>query len=257
MNGMLCVLKLRSVFLQQITSNEIRELWSQGDKIIPLSEYQDALYRKVFSMFDTAQEFSVLNPTAYSNMITTFNTRTGTVGGEIVRMLAQFKQYPIQYMRRVWVGGMQDFDSYQAKMMYGLNMALGTMMLTQLSDVLVAISKGLTPPDPRKMSNSEIRKYYTKMLAGGMGVFSSILNDNTTSKTLTASFFTTPSIRLSTDPFISAFALAKGDLKGAKNAVKDWANVANPIGTVPVLSPFVDAFMGNKPYVEPGQKPLF
>jgi hypothetical protein len=30
--------------------------------------------------------------------------------------------------------------------------------------------------------------------------------------------------------------------------------VANPIGTLPIVSPFVDQFLGNKPYVEPGQK---
>ena len=94
-------------------------------------------------------------------------------------------------------------------------------------------------------------------MAGGLGVFGTILNDKATAKTVTASLVATPSIRFAADPFISAIALLTGDLKGAKNNVKDWVNVANPIGTVPVLSPYVDAFLGNKPYVEPGQKPLY
>jgi hypothetical protein len=152
---------------------------------------------------------------------------------------------------------MQDFDSYQARMMYALNMSLGTMMLASLSEVLVAIAGGLTPPDPTKMSRSEQIKYYGKILAGGLGIFGTILNDKATAKTVTASLVATPSIRFAADPFISAIALATGDLKGAKKNVKDWINVANPIGTVPVISNYVDSFLGNKPYTEPGQKPLF
>jgi hypothetical protein len=241
----------------RMTHDEIKELWNKSDKIIPLSEYQSALYRKVYAMFDTAHEFSVLNPTAYTNMITTGNLRSGTRGGEAIRIIMQFKGYPIQYMKRVWVGGMQDFDSYQGKLMYATNMMLGTMMLAGLSETLNAIASGLTPPDPTKMSRGEQIKYYTKLLAGGMGVFGTILNDKATAKTVAASLVATPSLRFVADPLISGFALATGNLKGSKNAVKDFINVANPIGTLPVISPYVDAFLGNKPYMEPGQKLLF
>jgi hypothetical protein len=152
---------------------------------------------------------------------------------------------------------MQDFDSYQGKMMYALNMGIGTMMLAGLSEVLVALSHGLTPPDPTKMSKSEQAQYYIKLLGGGLGVFSTILNDKTTSKSVTQALVLTPSIKLAVDPFITAIALAHGDLKGAKNAAREWANVANPIATIPGISPYLDAFLGNKPYVEPGQRPLF
>lgn len=240
-----------------MTESEIKDLWKDGDKIIPLSEYGSSLYRKVFAMFDAAHEFSVLNPTAYTNMIITGNTRAGTIGGEAMRSIFQFKAYPIQYFRRVWVGGMQDFDSYQAKMMYALNMSLGTMMLSGLSEVLVSLSKGLTPPDPTKMSKGEAAQYYIKLLGGGLGVFSTILNDKTTSKSITQAAVLTPSIKLLVDPFVTALSLAHGDLKGAKNAAREWANVANPVGTIPGISPFIDSFLGNKPYVEPGQRSLF
>ena len=240
-----------------MTDSEIKDLWSKTDKIIPLSDYRSALYRKVFAVFDTMQEFSILNPTAYSNMITTGNTRAGTIPGEIMRMFSQFKGYPIQTMRRVFVGGMQDMDGYQAKMMYGLNMSLGVIGLTTLSEALIAISKGYTPPNPLNMSNSERIKYYSKMVAGGMGVFASVLNDKTTSKSITASFFDTPSFKLITDPLATAISLVHGDLKGAKNNAREFANVANPFATIPVLSPFIDKMLGNKPYLEPGQHPIF
>ncbi len=239
--------------VDKLSESEIKDLWNVSNKNIPLSLYRSNLYRKAFAMFDTAQEFSVLNPTAYTNMITTGNFKPGHLGGEIWRAFAQFKSYPLQYFRRVWVGGMQDFDSYQGKLMYALNQSLGTMMLAALAESLIAISKGYTPPDITKMSTGEKIKHSVKLVAGGLGVFNAIFDDPNAAK----SFFFTPSVKFARDPFVAAFALAGGDLKGAKNAVKEWANVANPIGTVPVVSPFVDAFLGNKPYLEPGQHPLF
>ncbi len=240
-----------------MTDAEIRELWKDTDKSVPLSEYGQTLYRKVFAMFDTAHEFSVLNPTAYTNMITTGNLKPGTIGGEAWRMFGQFKAYPVQYFRRVWVGGMQDFDSFQGRMMYALNQSLGTIMLASLSEALIAISNGLTPPNPANMTRGEQAKYFAKLLGGGFGVFGSLLSDKQSSKTAVAALFATPSIKLIYDPFKTAFALATGDLKGAKNAAREFANVANPISTVPGISPFVDSFLGNKPYVEPGQTSLF
>ena len=243
--------------IDNMTDSEIKDLWAQTDKIVPLSEYRGSLYKKVFSMFDTAHEFAVLNPTAYSNMWTTGNTLAGTKRGELVRMVMQFKGYPIQWMRRIFVGGMQDMDSYQGKMMYALNMALGTIMLTQMSDILTAISNGLTPPDPRNMSRGEAARYYTKMLAGGTGIFGVILNSGTDVKKAGGQLVGTPSLRAVSDPLIAAWALGTGDLKGAERLMKDWVNVANPIATAPIVSPFVDKILGNKPYLEPGQHPLF
>ncbi len=232
---------------------EIRELWNKTDKIIPLSEYQSTLYRKVFAMFDTAHEFAVLNPKGFTNLMRTWNTQAGHPQGEAVRLLMQFKGYPIDWFRRVVMGGLQDFDSNQAKLMYALNMMVGIVMLTQLSDILKAISSGLTPPDPSKMSASQQRKYYGKMLLGGAGVFNTILNDPNATKP----FFFTPGVRFLYDPAWAAWSLATGDVKKAKLAAKDWANVANPIATLYGVSPLIDAIYGNKPYLEPGQHSLF
>ncbi|HWI50091.1 MAG TPA: hypothetical protein VNU45_17920 [Rummeliibacillus sp.] len=241
----------------KMSDDEIRELWNDTDKIVPLSEYGSTLYRKAYAMFDTAQEFSVLNPTAYTNTITTGNFRPGHIGGEAWRMFAQFKAYPAQYFRRVWIGGMQDFDSYQGKMMFALNQCLGTIMLASLSEALIAVSQNLTPPNPANMSRGEQVKYFAKILGGGLGVFGSLLGDKTTSKSAIGALFGTPTWKFLYDPAYTAFALATGDLKGAKNAAREFANVANPISTVPGISPFVDSFLGNKPYVEPGQHSIF
>lgn len=239
--------------VDRLSEDEIKELWNKTDKMIPLSMYRSDLYRKVFAMLDTAQEFSVLYPTAFSNMICGGNVKPGHIGGEIWKMFAQYKNYSIQNFRRVWVGGMQDFDSYQGKLMFALQQSLGTIMLTSLTESLIAISQGLTPPDPRKMSKGELLKHFIKQVSGGFGIFNTIMDDPNAAK----NFFFTPSVKFVRDPFWAAFSLASGDLKGAKDAVKDWAKVASPIATFPGISPFVDAFLGNKPYLEPGQRQLY
>lgn len=243
--------------VNRLSDDEIHELWNTTAKNIPLSMYRSTLYRKVFAMFDTAHEFSVLNGTAFTNMCTTGNFKAGTIAGEAWRAFGQFKAYPVQYFRRVWVGGLQDFDSYQAKSMFALNQALGTIMMAALAESLTSIAKGLTPPDPTKMSASEQARYFRRLLSGGLGVYGSTMNHPANAKEFIGAFFGTPSIKFAYDPLVAAFALADGDLDSAKSAVKDWAKVANPIATFPVASPFVDAFLGNKPYVEPGQHSIF
>ncbi|CAB4127722.1 structural protein [uncultured Caudovirales phage] len=240
-----------------MTESELKDLWNKTDKIIPLSDYRSSLYRKVFSFFDTLQEFSVLSPTAWTNMMTTGNTIAGTPENAIMRILLQFKSFPLQTLRRVFIGGMQDMDGYQAKAMYALNMTLSIIGLTTLSDALLSISKGYTPADPRNMSKGEAANYYLKMVAGGLGAFSSIMNDGTNSKQLASSLFATPSWKLLVSPITTATSLLNGDLKGARNNARDFANNANPFATAPVVSPFIDAMLGNKPYLEPGQHSLF
>jgi hypothetical protein len=130
-------------------------------------------------------------------------------------------------------------------------------MLATLSEAIIALSNGLTPPNPAEMSTGEQAKYFAKLLGGGLGVFGSILNDKSASKTAIGALFGTPTWKFVYDPVKTAFALATGDLRGAKNAAREFVNVASPISTVPVVSPFVDSFLGNKPYVEPGQHSIF
>ena len=240
-----------------MTDTEIKNLWDKSDKLTPLDGYRTELFRKVFAFFDTLQEFSVLNPTAYSNMLLTGNMQAGTLGGTALRILNQFKSFPIQTMRRIYIGGMQDMDSYQAKLMYATHMAISIIGLTTLGDALISISKGLTPADPTKMSNRERIKYYTKMSVSGLGVFSTIMNDKINAKNVAAAIFGTPSWHLVVDPLITATSLLHGDLNQAKKDAKDFVNYANPFGTFPVISPFIDAMLGNKPYLEPGQHSLF
>jgi len=243
--------------VESMTNAEIKDLWSKSDKLTPLTDYKSALYRKVFAMFDTMQEFAVLNPNDYIRMLSTGNMAPGTIPGEIWRGIMQFKSFPVQYMRRIMAGGMQDFDSFQGRVMYGVNMALSTVALTQLADALVSVAKGVSPANPQNMSKGEATKYYIKILAGGMGVFSAALDDKSTTKDFTSLIFATPSIKLAYEPLHGAVSLLSGNVKEAKNAARNFVNNATPLSTFPVMSNYINPLLGNKPYLEPGQHPIF
>lgn len=243
--------------VNRMSDAELKELWNMTDKSSSLLDYRDDLYRKVFSMFDTAQEFASLNSTAYTRMLSTGNLQAGTLGGEVVRNIMQFKSYPIQYFRRVVVGGMQDMDSWQAKLMYATNMAMGTIMLEYMSQALSSVARGVTPPDPSKMSTGERAKYFGELLSGGFGVFNRIMDTRSQDSSLFLRMFNTASMKMVEEPLVTAFALASGNLKGAEKAVKDFVGVANPFGSVPILSPYVNDFLGQKPYMGAGQERLY
>ena len=243
--------------VNNLTDTELKSLWDKTDKSSSLTHYRDDLYRKVFGIFDTAHEFGTLNPDAFIKMLSSGNTKGGTLPAEIWRSVMQFKSYPLQYFRRVIYGGMQEMDSASAKLMYGLHMSLGTIMLEQLSQVLVDISNGVSPVDPSKLSNFERTKHGLKMLAGGAGVFNRVMDPRSQNKDMFISLFNTPALRLAEEPFVAAFSLLSANPKGAKKAAKDFVNVANPIGSVPVISPFINSLLGSKPYMDKGQHRIF
>jgi len=243
--------------VNRMTEDEVKSLWEKTDKTSSLLDYRSDLYRKVFSMFDTAAEFSTLNPTAYTRMLSTGNFPPGSIEGEIMRSIMQFKSYPIQFFRRVVVGGMQDMDSWQSKLMYATNMALGTIMLEHLSQMLDSIARGVSPPDPSKMSAGEKAHYSLELLAGGAGVFNRLMDARQQDSNMFVKMFNTAAMKMVEDPLVAGFALASGNLEGAKKATKDFVNVANPLGSVPLVSPYVNSFLGHKPYMGPGQHQIF
>ncbi len=240
-----------------LSDKELHGMWEKSDKLIPLSDYRDHLYRKVYGLFDTVTENAVLDPRAYERMITTWNLPPGTYSGEAVRMVMQFKSYPIANFRRVWYGGMKDMDSAQAKFMYALNMASGNFMLGYLGSILGSYAKGLTPPDPAKMSYGEKTSFFAGLLAPGMGTFLRVLDPRNQNSGMLVNTLVTPSVRLITDPLAATFALATGHPKQALKDVQEMARYALPISTIPAAEPFLDSLMGKKPYMQPGQKPLF
>jgi hypothetical protein len=244
--------------VDELSSAELKDLWNKSDKLTPLTDYRDTIYNKVYGMFNMAKENTILNPGAFESVITGGNLASpGSAPGILLSMFRQFKQYPIAYFRRIWNGGMKDFDTYQAKLMYGFNLTAATMMFSYLSNILEAYASGKTPPDFSQMNASEKFKFLLKMSIPGAGIFWKVMDPQNQNKHLVTNLITSPSIDLSSDALATGFALLNGDLKGAKRNVKDFVKHANPISSIAFADPFFQQLMGDKPYLEPGQRPLF
>lgn len=243
--------------VDNMTDSEVRELWQKGEQEVPLIEYRNHLYRKVYGLFDTICENTVLDPRAYERMVTSYNLPPGTWGGEIVRSVMQFKTYPIANWRRVWYGGMAEMDSTQGKLMYALNMAAGNFMLGYLSVTLGNLAKGLTPPDPSKMSRGQKISFFVGILAPGLGTFLRVVDPKEQNAHMVTNLLFTPSVRIFSDAMASGVSLATGNFEGAKKNALDFAKYANPIGTLPAIEPWLDSLMGKKPYMQPGQRQIF
>jgi hypothetical protein len=140
-------------------------------------------------------------------------------------------------------------------------MASSQFMLGYLSMYLLNIFSGKSMPDPSKMSTSQKISHYTGMLAGGLGTFLRIVDPEKQNPDLAVNLLATPGLHVLADPVIGALAttsgLATGNFKQAKKTWKDFARYANPIGTVPILEPWMNDLLGQKPHLEPGQQLIF
>lgn len=244
--------------VDDLSQEEIANLWEQSDKLTPLSNYRETLYNKVFGMFNMAKENTVLNPASFESMLTGGNfAPPGTTSGILLSLFRQFKQYPIAYFRRVWNGGMRDFDAFQSKLMYAFTLTAGTMMANSLSILLESIAEGKTPPDFFKMNANEKFKFLLRMAIPGAGIFFRVMDPRNENKYLVTNLLMSPSLDLISEGLGAGFALLNGDTKLAMKDVKNFVKHANPISTIPFADPFFESLMGDKPYLAPGQQPLY
>lgn len=244
--------------LDKVSQAELRSTWNLGDKTSSLVDYRGEMQRKIFAMFDTLSTNSVLDPLAFEHMILSGNARPGTPTGELMRTFMQFKSYPISYFRRTIMNGMSEMNTTGAKLQYAVNLAAGNLVLGYLSTVLGSWAKGLTAPDPSQMTTRQQIDYYREMITGSFGVFNRVLDQKDENSHILYDLGFSPSMRLIGDAAATAFALVPNmDLKTAGKNMADLAKYANPLATTPFLGQQFDKLFGNKPYMEPGQQPLF
>jgi hypothetical protein len=239
--------------VDDITSAELAKLYAQSDKNVPLSEYRGHLNRKVYGIFDYVSNNMALEPGAYERMISTWNIAPGTIPGEAVRSVMQFKSYPVNYFRKAWYGGMADMQGAQGKLMYALSMAGSNFVLGYISLILTNLMMGKTTPDIKHLKLTD----FAIAIAPGLGTFVKILDPRNQNPGLVGSLILTPSVRLFSDPIAAAAAVATGNFKEAKKSARDFLRYSNPINTIPIAEPYWNQLLGETPRLEPTQRQLF
>lgn len=252
-------IKGQKVFLldnvNKLSPSEMKEMWEKGSKDVPLSQYRDHVYRKVFSLFDIGAENAILNPGDFENVVATWGGhRPGTPSGELIREFMQFKKFTIGNVNRIWVQGMADMDSTQARMLYAANIFAATLPLSAASLYFSQAAKGLTMPDWNEMSLSQRNYFALQLILPGAGFLLRQFDPGNQNPHEVLSLLMSPSLLLAIEPLYTASALVTGNAEQAKKDAVETFKLLNPIQTVPYFEPYMNAFLGKQPFLLPGQE---
>lgn len=240
-----------------LTKDEIHAHWKTTDQKLPLSDMKDDLWRRVYGMFTTTVENTVLAPSDFERAFLHRGTTPGSVNGILLRTFTQFKMYTLAYIDRVLIDGWRNADTVQAKLMWATSMLMGTLPLSFASMFLKYRLMGLTMPDPSEMNIAQREKFLLSLLAPSLGIFTGFLNSNRQNSQMALSLLGSPSVSFIGNSMATAAALISGDpMRAAKN-LKNTANYFLPLQTMPILTPLLNEAMGEEAYLEPGQQHIF
>lgn len=246
--------------MESLSNDDLRKIYGFENVEQPLYQLRQELYRKVYSMFDVASENSVLTPGAFMKAMSTFGSQSGTVHGEILRSIMQFKMYPLEFVDRVLYQGLQHADGVQAKIMFGALLFGATLPMSYLSIYLGNLGKGKTIPDWDRMSFGDKIEFSKNLLLPGIGIMGSFYSPDKP-YLQAGSFFTTPAIQLLYDsiklPYRISEGAEQGDMKKIAQAFEKVAHNVIPGSEMPFVSPYMRQMFGDKPFLQPGQTQLY
>lgn len=251
--------------VDSLTNDEIKKLYNNSNKHMPLYEVKNSLHRKVYALFDVASENAVTTPGAYMQAMMMQGTRSGTKLGEGMRMIMHFKGFALQFVNRTLIQGYQDASATQSKIAWATSMIIGTLPLSIGSEIFNNFTDGKSTPIPFKDTNfPDGVRQSINLIQPSIGLFYSILDPRHENENALTTLMGSPSSKLLSNVFSTITAAGFGALtlneKQLKVAVKNAEKAATsivPSKNIPFISPFVRQMMGEKSYLQPGQKQLF
>lgn len=240
--------------VDSLTHDELKQI-NKGAPDRALYEVKNETYRKIFSLFDVGAEQAILRPGAYEKAFMYQGLKPGTIPGEAVRTLMQFKGFPISYIMRQLIMGYKNADSAQAKLAWGLQQFVYTLPLSFASTYMYFMGQGKTMPDPSKMSFADQRDFYMGILAAPLGNLNNIwAAENHNSKDLIMSLFSGPTTRFLGASASTVLSLGGDDPKQIQKNARDTFLSVFPASNVPFFSPYLRHALGQKPFLLPGQQ---
>lgn len=239
--------------VKSITNKELAKLKEDRKSNLPLSEIRNDIERKAFSLFDIAAEQAVLTPGAFERAWLYQGTQPGSVSGEIMRLIGQFKSFPLAGIDRVYAQRFLDKDSAGSKLMWATQMLAATTGMNYLINFFDYASQGLSMPDRNEMTFGQRTRYDLSMIESSFAVFYKALDPKEQQSDLIATLFNGPSLRLMSDVISSILGMPQGNTKPLKKVANDLL----PISGVPLISPLMDEIFGSEPYMQPGQHKLY
>lgn len=238
--------------VEKLSDSEIRALYGASENQ-PLYLLRNNLYRKVYSMFDVWAENSVLTPGAFMRATMSAGTRPGTIMGELLRTIMQFKSYPLQFIDRVLYQGFKDADTAQAKVGFMVQLMAATFPMSFLSYYLNNLASGRSLPSWEAMNYQEKVKYASELMFPSAGFLTSFFDPDKQNSDLISNMLNTPSMRVLSNGLVVPLALAGGDVEKFKKSLIKMGQAVTPGLSVPFVDPYFREIFGEKPYLQPGQ----
>ena len=237
--------------VDQVTDEELKLLYG---KTKPLYELRSDLHRKVYSIFSMAADNAVLMPDNWTKAFMYYGTRPGTVLGETLRMVMQFKGFAINFADKVLIQGYQDARNTQMRLRWGLSLVAGTLPLSYLANYFDNLAHGKSMPLFSAMNRQEKMDYLIDLVQPNLGIFMQVFDPKYQDKHLIQNLFSSPSVNfLSSVAALGSSTLTLNPKQAGKN-IKNMAKNIAPIDTMPVIGPYFNQLFGDKSYLEPGQK---
>ncbi len=211
-------------------------------------------YRKVYSIFSMASDNAVLMPDNFTKAFMYHGTRPGTPIGEALRMVMQFKGFAINFADKVLIQGYQDARNTQMRLRWGLSLVAGTLPLSYLANYFDNLIHGKSMPLFSAMNRQEKMDYLIDLVQPNLGIFMQVFDPKYQGADSIVHLFSSPSINfLGNVAFLGGSVATLNPHKASKH-LKNIAKNILPIDTMPVIGPYLNQLLGDKTYLEPGQK---
>jgi hypothetical protein len=234
-----------------ITDDELKNLYGHSK---PVYEMRSDLYRKVYSIFSIAADNAVLMPDSWTKAFMYHGQRPGTVLGEALRMVMQFKGFAINFADKVLIQGYQDARHTQMRLRWGLALVAGTLPLSYLANYFDNLAHGKSMPLFSAMNRQEKIDYLIDLVQPNLGIFMQVFDPTYQDKHLIQNLFSSPSINFLSSVTALGAATATLNPKQVGKNLKNMAKNIAPIDTMPVIGPYFNQLLGDKSYLEPGQR---
>lgn len=242
--------------VDKVSDDDLKKIRTAlGQDESSLINIKNQLYRKVHTLYDVAANNAILTPGAYEQSLMLGATKPGTIVGELMRTMMQFKGFGISFVNRSLMHGWENAGDGPAKKALFLITLLGYMMpLSYLSTVCYNWGRGVSTPNVSDMTIPQL----AEMVGAPFGVLAIGLDPNSQNPDLLGDLLLgAPSARLMSSLFSGSAALSEGNLQKAKSNFKKALQYTMPGSTLPFVQPYIKNAMGEKTYTSPGQHIIY
>lgn len=187
-----------------------------------VSAMRSQLGTKVYAMLEHAADETVLFPTALERAIAHQGQKAGSLAGDALRAVFQFKAFMISYINRVLINGFKQ-DSSKWKYRFLLANFLYTVPLTYIGNVLYNAANGYPlKADPLKWGLDD----WFENLVPGIAMITKALDPREQDSNLALSLIQSPTTKLISDMLslgASTVNLPRPSVKNAGKKVKSHA----------------------------------